>query len=159
MCPLVCVHSLFPLQTQWTCVCDGNNEVYFIWIIATRILDEPGEKQQNAVKNGVNFCKPRVIYWFLSLTSTMFLALLLIISDCFVIHFKQPGEGYGLFKIQFMIFECICSFEVILMSFFLTCVNIMECVVLRKVLPSCTRKSITLTDREHQEFFISTVIS
>lgn len=69
----------------------------------------------------------------------------------------QTMGGCIVFKIQFMIFECICFFEVILLSFFLTCVNTTECVVFKKVPPSCTRKSITLTDREHQEFFIPAV--
>lgn len=155
MCSLFLMHSLFPLQPQWTCVCNGNNEVYFIWMISSRTWDETEENPQDKVKCGGDFCKPRVISSCPSLTNTMSLALLLIISECCVIHFKQWGVIS--FKIQFMIFECICFFEVILLSFFLTCVNTTECVVLKKVSPSCTQKSITLTDREHQEFFISAV--
>lgn len=146
------MHSLFPLQPQWTRVCNGNDEVYFIWMASSLTWDETGENPQDEVKCGGNFCKPRVISSCPSLTNTMSLALLLIISECCVSHFKQWGVIS--FKIRFMIFWMYLFLWGHLLSFFLTCVNTTECVVLKKVLPSCIRKSITLTDREHQEFFI-----
>lgn len=122
-----------------------NNEVYFIWIILGRILDDTGKAKNKQTKNysmrwnvRVKLCRPRAVSCCLSLTHTASLALLLMISECCVIHFNQLEESCILFKEHFLIFECICFFEVILLNFFLTCVNTTECVVFKKVPSLCT---------------------
>lgn len=61
-----------------------------------------------------------------------------------MIHFNQLGDSCILLKEQFLIFECISFFEVILLKFFLTCVNTIECVVLKKVPSYCTQKKALL---------------
>lgn len=53
----------------------------------------------------------------------------------------QP-TGCILFKEQCLIFECTCFFEVILLNFFLTCVNTIECVVLKKMPPFVPKKAL-----------------